>query len=530
MKNRKLQVWLPFLFALFTAIGIFLGFKMRDAFPLRSFFSVSKPNPLQEVLSLIQNKYVDTVNTQNISDSAIRMLLTNLDPHSIYIPAKDLQQINEEIQGSFYGIGIEFSMYDDTLNVTNVLKDGPSFKAGLKIGDKILKADGTPVSGQKIKTDKIRELLRGNLNTVVNVEILRGKEIKNVEIMRGNIPVSSIDADYMIDSTIGYIRINKFTSNTYREFMESLMGLKKQGLKSLVLDLRDNGGGVLDEAVEIADEFLSGDKLITYTEGAHIARKEYRARRLGQFEDGKLAVLVDEGSASASEILVGALQDWNRATIIGRRTFGKGLVQEQFNLSDRSALRLTVARYYTPVGRSIQRPYNLGSKAYFDDITQRSMHGEMYIQDSIKNDSSLIFKTPSGKYVFGGGGITPDIFVNSDTSKIGYYSAAILSKGVLNDYGYKYYLANPGLASQYKTSESFVKDFRVSDEDWSAFETMLAKDSVSLIGISDKEKAFIKKLLRTSIARQLYRSKGYYETVNQDDTIMIKAIDALHKN
>lgn len=511
------------------AVGIFLGFKMRDAFPGKSFFHRERSNPLQEVLTLIQKKYVDSVDLKSLTDSAVLTMLSKLDPHSIYIPAKDLQQINEEIKGQFFGIGIEFNIFSDTLHVTNVLKDGPSFKAGLQIGDMILAANDSAISGQKKSTDKIREYLRGPLGSEVSLKILRGKNFKKITVKRDIIPLSSIDAAYMIDSSVGFIRINKFSEQTYREFMQQLTSLKQQGMKKLILDLRDNGGGVLEEAVEIADEFLPGDKLITYTEGVHSEKKEYRCRRTGQFEEGGIVILADEGTASASEILIGALQDWDRATIIGRRTFGKGLVQEQFNLSDNSALRLTVARYYTPVGRSIQRSYTHGSKAYYDEITQRYSHGEMTIADSVKNDTSKIFKTVGGKKIYGGGGITPDIFVSADTTKMGYYTAIVFSKNLLNSFGYKYYVANPGLAGKYKSADEFVGSFNISETDWKFFENTLAKDSISLTGISAKEKLFLEKMLKSSIARQLYRTEGYFESINKDDSILVKALEVLKK-
>lgn len=527
--GRKLQIWLPFLLALCMAVGILLGFKMRDAFPGKSFFHREKSNPLQELVTLIQNKYVDTVNIKSLSDSAIIIMLSKLDPHSVYIPAKDLQQINEEIKGQFFGVGIEFNIFNDTLHITNVLKDGPSFKAGLQIGDKILSANDSAISGVKRSTDKIREILRGPLGSKVELKIARGSHTRNFSVIRGIIPLSSIDAAYMIDSSIGFIRINQFTEQTYREFMEKLTMLKGKGMKQLVLDLRDNGGGVLEEAVEIADEFLPGDKLITYTEGCKVEKKEYRARRTGQFEEGGLVVLVDEGTASASEILIGALQDWDRATIIGRRTFGKGLVQEQFNLSDNSALRLTVARYFTPVGRSIQRPYTKGSKAYYEEITQRYAHGEMTVADSVRNDTTKVYKTVSGKKIYGGGGITPDIFVSADTTKMGYYSAIIFSKNLFNNFGYKYYVANPGLAGKYKSSDDFVNNFSVSDSDWKFFEQSLLKDSVTLSGISEKEKTFLQRMIKSSIARQLYRTEGYFESINKGDSILVKALEVLKK-
>jgi carboxyl-terminal processing protease len=509
--------------------GMFIGFKMRDSMPGKSFFHVEKRSTIQEVMDLIQNRYVDTVNLETLSDTAITALLSKLDPHSVFIPAEDLQMVNEDIAGNFYGIGVEFNIFNDTIHVINVLKDGPSFKAGIKTGDKIIKANDSVLSGKKVPIEKIRTNLRGPLGSLINLLIIRNGQAQTIQVKRGIISVSSIDASYMIDSTTGFIRINKFSKQTYREFMLSLEDLNKKGLSKLILDLRGNGGGVLEEAVEIADEFLEGDKLITYTQGVHSEKKEYRCRRQGQFEKGALIILADEGSASASEILMGALQDWDRASIIGRRSFGKGLVQEQYDLSNKAALRLTVARYYTPLGRSIQRPYSHGGKAYFEEITNRYTNGAMSSADSIKNDSSKIFITKAGKKIFGGGGINPDYFVAADTSKISPTLAKLYSKGLLNDFGYQYFLKTPGLTERYKSPTTFQQNFILSEPDWKWFEQLSSKDSISLNGITVKEKQSITKALKSSIARQLFRTEGYFEVLNAEDAAIKKALEILKK-
>jgi carboxyl-terminal processing protease len=529
--NKKLQVWLPLLFSITLIAGMFIGYKMRDGIPGKSFFYTEKRRPIQEVMDLIQRKYVDDVNLNMIADSGIQAMLLQLDPHSAFIPASDVDRVNEDINGSFFGIGIEFNLIQDTLHVVSVLKDGPSFAAGLKTGDKILKAGDSAISGTKVDTERIRKLLRGPLGSDVNLTLLRDSKKMSFAVKRGVIPLVSLDAAYMIDKTIGYIRLNRFSTKTYREFMISLESLKKQGLQKLILDLRDNGGGVLEEAVEIADEFLSGDKLITYTEGKHTAKKEYRCRREGQFEKGELVILANEGTASASEILLGALQDWDRATIVGRRSFGKGLVQDQYTLSDNSALRLTIARYYTPAGRSIQRPYTKGKNAYYNEVYNRYTDGEMVSADSVKNDTTKIFKTlVTGKKVFGGGGISPDYFVAADTSKMGLVTAKLYSKSILTDYGYRYYLLHPTLQETYKTTEEFVKSFSITPESWQLLESMAAKDSISLSGISEKERTYLANSLKMSVARQLYRSEGYFETMNVEDANVKKAIEILIKN
>ena len=307
MNDKKLQVWLPLLFSITMIIGMYLGYKMRDNMPGKSFFYNEKRRPIQEIMDLIQNKYVDDVKMDSLSDTAIQAMLNKLDPHSVFIPAEQLQEVNEDLAGKFFGIGIEFNIFDDTLNVTNVLKGGPGDKAGVMTGDKFLKVDDSTVAGKKMDGDKFRKILRGDRGTKVSISFLRGSAQKTVVISRDAIPLSSLDASYMLSKDIGYIRLNKFSSETYREFMQAMDALKKQGLQKLVLDLRGNGGGMLEEAVEIADEFLDADKLITYTEGKHAPKKEYRCRREGQFEKGPLVVLADEGTASASEILIGAL-------------------------------------------------------------------------------------------------------------------------------------------------------------------------------------------------------------------------------
>jgi carboxyl-terminal processing protease len=529
MNNKKVQVWLPLLISIAMIAGMYLGYFMRDNIPGKSFFYTEKRRPMQEIMDLIQNKYVDEVKPETLSDTAIQAMLTKLDPHSVFIPAENLQGINEDLAGKFYGIGVEFNIFDDTLNITNVLKDGPSFKAGVQTGDKFIKVEDSVIAGIKIDGDKVRQLLRGDRGTKVNISFLRGAEQKKTTIVRDAIPLSSLDASYIIGNGVGYIKLNKFSQQTYHEFMDALLELKKQGLKKLILDLRGNGGGVLDEAVEIADEFLPGDKLITYTEGKNVPKKEYRCRREGQFETGALVVLADEGTASASEILIGALQDWDRASIVGRRSFGKGLVQEQFELSDNSALRLTIARYYTPVGRSIQRPYTNGGKAYYEEINNRFKDGEMQTADSVKNDKSKMYKTKGGKTVYGGGGITPDYFVALDTAGYGLNTARLYAKGVVSTFAYKYYLQNAAQLKTYKTPYEFIKNFLFTDDNWKQFVNTAAKDSINLNSIAAKEKTDLMYRIRSSIARQIWRSEGMVEVLNTNDETVKKALEVLSK-
>ncbi len=527
--NKKIQIWLPLLISVAVVAGMLVGYKLRDTQPGKNFFSVDRPRPLQEVLNLIGNKYVDDVKINALSDSAIIAVLNKLDPHSVFIPAEDLQSVNEDIAGNFFGIGIEFNIFDDTLHVLNVIPDGPSFKAGILIGDKFISVNDSVIAGKKISTGRVRKLLRGDLGTKALVTVLRKGKLQTFTIVRGIIPVSSVDASYIIENGIGYIKLNKFSQVTYREFMQALEGLQKLGVKKLILDLRGNGGGVLDEATAIADEFLDGDKLITYTEGKHFPKKEYRCQREGLFEKGALVVLADEGSASASEILMGALQDWDRATIIGRRSFGKGLVQEQYDLSDGSALRLTVARYYTPIGRSIQRSYTNGEKAYYDEINNRFRDGEVISADSVKNDTTKIFTTKNGRKVYGGGGITPDIFIPLDTSSYNATVTKIYLRGIIGDFAYHYYLQNIPQLSRYKTPADFSKNFSFADENWKQFITATAKDSIILTRLNEKDKKGLVTRISSSIARQMWRNEGFYEMMNKEDNTVKKAIEVLSK-
>ncbi len=526
MQQKKLKIWLPFLFSLAIVLGMFFGFKMRDALPGKKFFFTERKKPLEEVLSLINANYVDKVDEAALADTAIQAMLLKLDPHSQYIPAKLLEEANDGIAGNFYGIGIEFDIFDDTLNVISVLKDGPADRAGIKMGDKLLKAGDSLMAGKGRDAQGMRDILKGNRGSLLTLRVLRKGDVLDLPVTRDFVSVSSVDASYLIAPKTGFIRLSRFTQQSYREFMEALDDLKKQGIEKLILDLRGNGGGVLDEAVEIADEFLPGDKLITYTEGFHTPRKDYRTRRTGQFETGELIVLGDEGSASASEILMGALQDWDRATIVGRKTFGKGLVQEQFNLSDGSAVRLTVSRYYTPLGRSIQRPYTNGFDEYYAEVAHRDMLADSTI---IKDSTPQVkgFSTPKGKVLFAEGGITPDHRVGTDTSKLGYTTAVIFSRGLVSEFGYKYTIDNLERLKQYKDPNSFNNGFRPGAEAWQYFEAMAAADSIDLGFLKTAEKNFIQKSMRLSIARQLWRNEGYFEVMNKEDEVVLKALSLL---
>ena len=509
---------------------MFFGYKMRDKMPAGArFFSAEKKGAVQEVLDLISNRYVDPIKTDTLADAAIQEMLTHLDPHSIFIPARDLQQVNEDLAGKFEGIGIEFNIFNDTINVLNVLKGGPSEQAGLKVGDKFLKIGDSSVVGKNIDGEKVRQLLRGLRGSKVKVILLRDNEKKEYSITRGIIPLFSLDASYMIAPATGYIRLNKFSETTYEEFMEAMQKLKEQGIQKLILDLRGNGGGILQEAVEIADEFLDGNKLIVYTQGDHVNKQEYRARREGIFEKDKLIVLIDEGSASASEVVTGALQDWDRAEVVGRRSFGKGLVQEQYELSDGSALRLTIARYYTPLGRSIQKPYDHGVANYNDELLERYHKGGLLNADSNRNDTGKAYHTPDGKLVYGGGGITPDVFVAIDTAGITDRIARLYTKNTIGNFVYNYYVANIDQFKLFTDPASFEKGFDVDNKVWNALINFSARDSISLNDLSASDKAFLRQRLKSLFARQQWRNEGFYEVNNVTDPIVKKALEELGK-
>ena len=530
MNNKKLQVWLPLLFSMVIIIGIWIGYTIKSRMPNTGIFFTEKRRPVQEVIDLIENKYVDEKNYDSLNEAAINAILNQLDPHSILLAGADLQQAKEDLQGGFSGIGVEFNIYNDTINIIHVIKDGPSEKAGLQTGDKFLKVGDSTVAGTKITTEKIKFLLRGKGGSKTIVTVLREKEIKQVTVTRGMIPLNSLDAAYMITKEVGYVRLNKFSETTYHEFMDATLQLQKQGMQSLILDLRDNGGGILTEATNIADEFLDKDKLITYTEGKHFPKKEYRCQKDGIFEKGKLVILANEGTASASEIIIGALQDWDRATIIGRRTFGKGLVQEQYELSDGSGLRLTIARYYTPLGRSIQKSYSQGIKIYQQDLTNRFTDGELIYVDSIKHTNGKIFTTKAGKTVYSGGGITPDIFVPVDTTT-GYNKnlRKIYEKGIINNFVYRNYVANKNKFAEYASPKDFEKNYIVDANTWNDFKILAQQDSINLNGITPVEKVALAHQIKTAAARQIWRTEGFYEVSNADDPMIKKALEILSK-
>lgn len=524
MGSKKLQVWLPVLFALVMVVGMMIGYQLKDKTLGNRFFNLSKRSSLQELVELIKGKYVDKVSADSISQLAAEELLSHLDPHSVYIPADHLKEVNEELQGNFQGIGVEFQLLEDTVNVMNVMKGGPSEKAGLEVGDRFLKVnDSIDIAGKKLKPDDVRKLLRGPMDTKVKVQLLRNGQKKDVEITRGVIPVSPVDAAYMIAPQTGYLRINKFAERTYEAFMQAMEQLQKQGMAQLVLDLRGNGGGLMKEATDIADEFLSGDKLIVYTEGEHTQRYDYRCKRDGIFEKGKLEVLLDESSASASEVLAGALQDWDRATIIGRRSFGKGLVQQQFQLTDGSGLRLTIARYYSPLGRNIQKPYTKGKAKYEEELSERFHNGEVVKGDTTR-PLGKAFTTPGGRTVYGGGGITPDVFVPFDTTHKDPALVKMYYKGTLSSFVYHYYIQNKGLFGNLKNTAELAAKFVPGEREWTALGNFARKDSIVLKGVGGKEKAEILQRIQTLMARQIWRNEGYFEALNRTDVTVQKAL------
>lgn len=528
------SIWQPFIYALLIVVGITMGIWLKPNTDGSAFVFRSK-SKIGQILRIINEAYVDTVNIDSIEEVAIEELLTQLDPHSVYIPARDLQQANEGLEGNFEGVGIEFSILDDTIMVANVLKDGPASKVGILPGDRIIKVDTTNVAGVGIKNEQVFKLLRGNAGTKVLVQLFRpdGKRKLAINISRGQIPIYSVDAALMLNNQTGYIKIERFAASTHQEFLEALEKLQTKQMKNLILDLRNNPGGYLSAATDIADEFLNDKKLIVYTEGRTQRRVEYRAENPGSFEAGKLIILIDEGSASASEIVSGAVQDWDRGVILGRRSFGKGLVQEPFQLSDGSAVRLTVSRYYTPAGRCIQKDYTEGVEAYEHEISNRYEYGEVSDETKQRIKDSTVYKTDKGRKVYGGGGIMPDVFVAVDTSYINHFYAAIFEQSLLSRFTYNYMDANrKKLTSTYQNAGTFNASFLVSNDLWNSFVSYIKQNSTTDFTtqeINQSEK-HVRLLIKAMIARQVWRDEGYYSVLSSEDKMIRKAIETFSSN
>ena len=469
----------------FIVAGIFIFCSLKSSAQERTISDEPKLK-FDDVLSLLKTRYVDTVNFNVLVEDAIKGMMKDLDPHSEYYTAEEYEKMNEPLQGNFEGIGVQFNITRDTIVVQSPISGGPSEKLGIRSGDKIVKVEGKNVAGIKITNNDVIKKLRGDKGTTVNVSIYRRgvKDLIEYAIVRDKIPIFSVDASYMLTPEIGYIKVNRFAETTMDEFRAGLDKLKSKNMKHLVLDLRGNSGGYLKTSIELSDEFLKDREMIVYTEGVSSPKRDYIATTRGAFEQGKLVVLIDEGSASASEIVSGAVQDWDRGLLIGRRSFGKGLVQGPFRLRDNSWLKITTARYYTPTGRCIQRPYDEGIDEYRKEDERRVASGELFHQDSIKVADSLKYYTPNNRLVYGGGGIMPDIFMPLDTSENSKYLTEIYAQGILNDFVNEYVDGKrQEFASLYPDFETFDKKFQVNQK---LFDEFLAYTDKNL---AEKSKA-----------------------------------------
>ena len=460
MTQKKNNRFMPILMAVCVVVGIVIGTFYANHFSGNRLSIInSSSNKLNNLLHIVEDQYVDTVNTNDLVEKAVPQILSELDPHSVYISAKDVQTATDDLKGSFSGVGIEFTIRKDTLHVQQVISNGPAERAGLIAGDKIVEVDGENFTGKKLTNEMAMHRLKGPKDTKVKLGILRfgEKKVREFTITRGEIPTKSVSAAYMLDSETGYIRIKNFGENTYPELLIALAKLSQNRFKNLTIDLRGNTGGYLQSAVQIANEFLPRNRLIVYTEGRKSPRQDFRSDGRGSYQQIPLIILIDEGSASASEILAGAIQDNDRGTIIGRRSFGKGLVQQPIEFNDHSMIRLTIARYYSPSGRCIQKPYTAGdNKDYEEDILTRYEHGEFFSQDSIKHEGPA-YKTSLGRLMYGGGGITPDIFVAEDTTNVtSYYKQASMS-GLIIQFAFEYTDNNRQKLKELKTLEEMEK-------------------------------------------------------------------------
>ncbi len=534
IQNGKATVRLPMLLGITLAGGMLIGATFFGG--TKSLNSIGRGyTKYREILQLIENNYVDTVNTDDLVDFSITKMLEKLDPHTAYMNPQDAIAARSQLEGGFDGIGVEFNIYKDTVYVVTPLAGGPSESAGIMSGDKIIIVDNTPLAGGKIENSAVFKALRGKRGTEVKLTILRkgDKQPKEFTITRDRIPTYSVDAVYMVDAKTGYIKINRFSETTYDEFKTALASLKAQGMKQLMMDLRNNPGGYMDRATSIADEFIAGNKLLVYTDGKdNRYDRKTTARIAGQFEEGPIVVLIDEGSASASEIVAGALQDHDRALIAGRRSFGKGLVQMPVTLSDGSELRLTISRYYTPSGRSIQKPYIPGQEGdYEKDLELRSKRGEYYIADSIKNDPKLKFKTDGGRVVYGGGGITPDYFIPRDSTWQTPYLIQIYGKNIIRESAMEYTNDNRKELEKMPFDE-FNRTVVINDEQMNR---LVKEATAEGIKFNEKEysrsKNYIRNQIKALVARSVYQKNNkagqnneFFQIISQNDDTYQKAL------
>jgi len=523
---------LPLIIAVSVIAGVLIGIWMPGRITHPPLSVKPRTDKLNRVLNYVEANYVDSVNRDRLVEAAIPVMLQELDPHSVYIPAQEVTAANEQLQGNFEGIGISFNMLTDTVLVISTIPGGPSEKAGLMAGDKIIYVGDSLIAGQGIADEDIMGLLKGPRGTEVDIKVLRKgvDDLIPFTITRDKIPIYSVDVAYMVNDNTGFIKINRFSMTTYEEFIESIYKLKARGMEKLILDLRGNVGGVMDPSIKIADEFLPGGKLIVYTEGRARPREEYRSTENGSFLEGELVILIDEWSASASEIVAGAIQDNDRGVIIGRRSFGKGLVQEPVMFNDRSAMRLTVARYYTPTGRSIQKPYEDGYEEYIADLNERFMRGEHQSADSIHFENIQKFETPGGNIVYGGGGIMPDVFIPADTSGISMYFARVRNSGLIYRYALSYTEENRDKLKEFTDVEAMNsylerqslldKFIRFATDNGIQADRAGIKESGKIIDIQ----------IRAYIARNILDNNGFYPIWEELDTTLKKAIEYLEEN
>ena len=528
MKNIKFSVYIPVIIAIALAAGIFIGNRLtRNSGSNSSALSMSKSNKLDAIMELIENAYVDSISTDSLVEKTIPQLLKNLDPHTTYIPAKELVGVEEEMRGDFGGIGVQFSIQNDTVMVVEVISGGPSSKLGIIPGDRIVTVNDTLLAGKGLKNEKVLSKLRGEKGTRVNVGIKRHgfKDLIPFQITRGEIPIYSVDVSYMIDQTTGYIKVSRFGEKTYDEFMAGMNKLRQLGMKTVIVDLRGNPGGYLGAVIKMLNEFLDKGELIVFTKGNSQAKKIYQADNHGSFRDQGIVVLIDDFSASASEIFAGAIQDNDRGWIVGRRSFGKGLVQEQMAFNDGSAIRLTVARYYTPSGRCIQKPYDKGTDEYYKDIMDRAIHGEFQKADSIKYSDTVKYKTLSGRIVHGGGGIMPDLFVPADTLGYSLYYSKITQKGLVYQFALDFADSKRKEFSNFTTVKEFEDYFQKTDI-LKLFVAFAEKKGVKpKNGDLKTSSKIIDYQTKAYIARNIIGEEGFYPIIKNIDKSLLEAIE-----